>query len=179
MFTQRFGRRKWIIGLVSVLFVLAGCLCSLLAGTSALLALSSPPGMGVPVVAGDWEITVNSAHEERAVLDLDGDVYTPNAGYTFLAIDATLRNLDPSQATKVFDDDFVLIDAAGGTIESSGLGDSEEGQYGFGSVSLSNDERDVLKDVGIVFVVEKGKIGQTLKLQFRDGPRIALAVNQK
>jgi hypothetical protein len=179
MFTQGLERRKWIIALVSVLFVLAGCVCSLLAGTSILVARASAPGMGVPVTSGNWQVTVNSAHEESAVLDFDNDVHTPKSSYTLVIVDVTLRNLDPSQETKVSNDAFVLIDAAGGTIESIGLGDSKLGKYGLGSYSMSNDESDVLKDVAIVFVVEKSKMRQALKLQFQDGPRIALAVNQK
>ena len=161
---------KQIFGLALIMLLLSGC------GGSA-PASSSSPGLGTPVSGGKWEVTITNARAEKQLMGSDGTRYTPNSGFTFLVVDATFRNLDSSQETKITADSIAVMDRAGEVFKNVGSGFALTYSLG-GAVTYSNDQSNSLK-LGLVFSVKTANIDQAFNFQFMDVPPIAFTVKSK
>lgn len=154
----------------SVLLFLLGC------GTA-----TSTPGIGVPVSAGSWEVTISDVHQAD---EWSGN--KPKSGYVLLVLDATFRNLDSAQATRIVGNAIAVIESDGQIIDALGWGIPENSNIdiieigdlkqspsdagitgGLGFVPAFESQGDTLKAT-YVFVLTEDAIAKPLKFQFQE-----------
>jgi hypothetical protein len=139
------------------------------------------PAVGVPVVSGDWQITLMGAHQESKV---SGSAYTyyPEPGYAFLVVDVVFRNLVPVQKIAISSKDAKLIYEDGKTHKADGGGDGTSGlcadcTFDLDLESTSADKISEMDlSLGFVFVLQKDELNQAFEFQFKDMPKIPFSL---
>ena len=159
-----------------VLFLLMGC------GSSAPAAsATSTPGIGVPVSAGTWEVTVSNVYQAN---EWSGN--KPKSGYTLLVLDATFHNLDSAQTTRIIGNAIAIIENDGKITDALGWGIPDDSHIdimeigdmkknpseagitgGLGFVPAFESKGDTLKAT-YVFILTEDSISLPLKFQFQD-----------
>ena len=159
-----------------LLFLLVGCSSAAPAATA-----TSTPGIGVPVSAGKWEVTISNVHKAN---EWSGN--KPKSGYVLLVLDATFHNLDSTQTTRIIgkaiaiiENDGQITDALGwgipdnSNIDIMEIGDSKQSPSeagitgGLGFVPAFESKGDTLKAT-YVFILTEDAIVKPLKFQFQD-----------
>jgi hypothetical protein len=164
---------------------LAGC------SAPAMSAASTPtPGIGVPVRAGDWEVTLNNISQPDQWSNM-----TPKSGYVLLALEASFHNLDAARETRVANDaveitenDGQMTQPAGWSLQdNSNIDMIEVGELkkdpaafgvtgGFGFVPTFTSKEDILTAT-YVFVFPEDSLAKPLKFQFEE-VSIPIELNQ-
>ncbi len=172
---------RLIAGVIFLVAVLAGSSLFFLAksGRSIFPANSHAtvtPGVGVPVVKGDWEITLNKVHQESSLQGMEtfgtsSSTYTPDSGYTFLVLDIRLHGLHKNQQLAISPDIFALVSQDGNTLSPALVSSSAFPGYSAGVVSLITSGSEML--LSLAFVIPQGSIGQTFKLDFQGAPLLS------
>src|SRR5688572_11527205 len=98
--TMNYRRLLYLLVCIMWLFVSSGCIAP-----ATPIPSTHTPGVGVPVSAGNWEVTIKNIRQPD---NWSGN--QPKSGYAFLVIDATFQNLDKSQETKVINDAVAIIE---------------------------------------------------------------------
>jgi hypothetical protein len=158
------------------LFVSSGCIAP-----ATPIPSTHTPGVGVPVSAGNWEVTIKNIRQPD---NWSGN--QPKSGYAFLVIDATFQNLDKSQETKVMNDAVAIIENEGQITRPAGwgipdnsnidmieIGDSKKDPTalgvtgGMGFVPSFSSKENTLTAT-YVFIFTEDFITNPLKFQFQD-----------
>ena len=182
-------KKTLTVVIVAVVVVVICLLCTICGGVGVYvlnlrqgIGLSGPVsstsnGLDIPISNGKWEVTITNAREENQLFNSDGTRYTPNSGYTFVIIDTTFQNLDPSQETKISADTIAVIDNTGEIFKNIGSG--FQNTYSIGGLNTySNDQSNTMK-FNLVFSVKKANINDVFKFQFMDLPLIPFSVKVK
>jgi hypothetical protein len=122
---------------------------------------------GGATTCGKWQVTISKAQQKILVTGPRGSTFTPNSGYTFLILDAALRNLDASQKTEVKDVDLVVVDVASESYTSAGGSFAMIYSELNSSNTYWNDRSDTIK-MKFVFVVKMANIQQPYQFKIKD-----------
>lgn len=139
------------------IFVLVGC------GAPATPIPSTPTaGVGVPVRVRNWEVTIKNIRQP--------DNWSGNKtkdGYAFLAIDATFRNLDEAQETKVANNSVAIIEQGGQITPAAGWGIPDNSNID--AIEIGDQTKDPISlgiNAGLGFVPSFGSKGNTLTVTY-------------
>jgi len=129
---------------------------------------------GWTTTCGTWQVTLFKV-QQRNLLACPGHYTTPTPGYTFLVIEASLRNLDPTQRTEIKNADLMVVDSVGKCYTN--FGSSFDMLYGLGdSYTYGNDDRSDTIKRKFVFVVNIDNIQQPYQFKIKDQPCTTLSV---
>jgi hypothetical protein len=164
------GRNALGVVVLFLVVALLGVGCGSLEITP--LATSTPTpvaGIGVPVVTGAWQITLESARQEPEVsrseltltagggLGFSTTTTQPKPGHTFLVVETTFHNLDPRDQTEVSTSDVYVLDENGSRYAAKDLSEPPE---------------------EFVFMVEGDAIEQDFELYCRDASPVPFSIGQ-
>lgn len=141
--------------------------------------VTSMPGIGVPVVSGNWEVTLKQAHLETELsgmnLGISSSTYTPKSGYTFLVLEVKLRSLDSAQQTHVSTDMFAIINSAGQIATPDLVTLDAIPGYNPGVAFITSSSKEL--NLGLAFVITEESTGHVYKLQFRNVALISFSAH--
>jgi hypothetical protein len=166
-------KRKGIAGLIPIVVIativmFSGCV------EEETPAPTATPGIGVPVAGGHWQVTITDAYTEKRLTFPVGTTYTSKSGYIFLVVEATFRNLDPTQQTNISSEAVAIISEDGKIFVSDGGGSSRGALCVECTFTSSSTGDDV--EACFVFVLKEDDIDQVFKLQFQEVPPIPFSV---
>jgi hypothetical protein len=169
-----------IIAVLLLIVVLVGSSLFFFAksGRSVLPSNSHPtvtPGVGVPVVRGNWEVTLRRVHQESLLngmnTGLGTNTYTPISGYTFLVLDIKLRDLRSNQQVMISPSIFALISSDGRTSPPDLVSNEAMQGYSPGVVSMFTSGNEM--ELSLAFAIPQQSHGQVFKLDFQGVPLIS------
>ena|SRR6266702_4978245 len=165
-----------IVGALLLIVVLVGSGLFFLVKARVITPTATPtatPGIGVPVVGGKWQLTVEKVHQETQLsggFGINTTTYTSNSGFTFLVVDIKLRELDSPQVVLVSTDMYAIISQDGTVTTAALININTFAGYSPGGIitTVSNGEL----NLSVAFVIPQGSIGQVFKLRFQQLPLI-------
>lgn len=174
---------RLIAGVIFLIAVLAGSSLFFFAKSGRSVLPANPQatgatGVGVPVVKGNWQITLSKVHQESSLQGMDtsgmgSGTYTPNSGYTFLVLDIQLRGLHGNQQITISPNIFALVSQDGSTSSPALVSNAVIPGYSSGVVSMSSSGNEMR--LSLAFVIPQSSIGQAFKLDFQGTPLLSFS----
>ena len=156
-------------------------------------------GLGIPNSGSKWQITLNRVRTaDSLTMQFGGkSTFTPNEGFAFLILDVTIKNLDPTQAMEISQDNIAILDANNTIHTASGGGWGETSMCGCAivfsqAVGAENISAVALaKDyfffgfipsgqpISFVFVVSSEDLTNEWQLQFQNVPTLSFKLGDE